>query len=879
MFKNTFVFLALQRKPGKLFTAILLIMAGLNSIAQSDSTITSDPQTPIILPEQGENEELILHNDSLTPDSVIELQRDLINAVIYYDAEDSAVYDAINQTITLYGKAMVKYEKIELQSDYITYGFATNAVYATGLADSAGVMQGLPVFKEGGEEFRPKALSYNFRTRKGYIEEVITQQGEFYLHAEVTKRHPNEWIHLKNGKFTTCDKENPHYHFHLTKAIVIPNDKIVSGPVYMKIRKIPTPLALPFGFFPNKRESSQGIILPAYGNGGNLGYFFRDGGYYLPLGSYADTRILADIYTRGSWTIRNITAYKKRYKYNGNFNVSRSVLKRGLQELPGYSKNTEFFLRWQHTQDPKLRPNTSFSADINAGSRNNFTNNINSSQQDYLSNTFQSNVRWNKSWAGKPFNLSANLRHSQNSQTRNVDLTLPSLAFTVSRFYLPLGFLSQNKVKKHWYESIGVNYSANFDNRITAKDYEFRFDNISGLSSKMRNGIRHNLNATTSIKAGYVSINPTFSLNDRWYFDYLQLGLDPTTLETTSDTLRGFRNAPDWNLSVNANTKIYGTFNVSRTGDIRAIRHVMTPSVGFSFRPDMGTEITGFFGDDATELTYSPFDIGIYGKPNSQRSGAATFSLQNNLEAKVRDRKNQKGGLSKISIIDNFRLGSSYDFFRDSINFSAVAADGFTTLYKNINLNYSSAYSLYDRDSSGRLIDRFLVQEGKGLMRLNTSALALNMNLHSSNKTGSGNSENLTEGEREEIANKPQEFVDFTIPWNLNIAYSVRMNRVFVPVLQADTNSVTQSVLFNGDFSVFKNWKVGFNSGYDFTAKEFTPTTLNLYWDLHCWEFSIDYIPFGFRKSYAVQLNIKASALKDLKLQRRRNLGQSNLLL
>jgi hypothetical protein len=855
-------------------------MVGLHSFAQTDSTTNSELPTPITLPDDSLNTALPAINDTLATDSVIQLSKDQINASIFYDAEDSAIYDAINQRVILYGKAIVKYEKIVLQADYITYSFEDNAVFATGLPDSTGNLVGLPIFKEGDQEFRPKSVSYNFRSRKGYIEEVITQQGEFYLHSQQTKRQPNEWIHLKNGKFTTCDKENPHYHFHLTKAIVIPDDKIVSGPVYLKVRKVPTPLALPFGFFPNKRESSQGIILPAYGNGGNLGYFFRDGGYYLPLGPHADTRFLADIYTRGSWTVRNITAYKRRYKYSGNFNVSRSVLKRGLQEIPGYTENTEFFLRWQHSQDPKARPNTSFSADINAGSRNNFTNNINSSQTDYLSNTFQSNVRWNKSWAGKPFNLSANFRHSQNSQTRNVDLTLPALAFTVSRFYLPLGFINKNNPKKSWYENIGVNYSANFDNRITAKDSEFRFDNLDYLSGRMRNGIRHSLNATTSLKAGYVSINPSFNLTDRWYFDYLQVDLDPETLLSRSDTLRGFRNAPDWSLSVNANTKIYGTFNTSRTGAIRAIRHVITPSAGFAFRPDMGTEKFGYFGDGGSYTSYSPFDIGIYGKPNSIRSGSATFSLQNNLEAKVRDKKNGKSGQSKISIIDNFRIGSSYDFFRDSVNFSNINMDGFTTIYKNINLNYSSVHSLYDRDSSGRLIDQFLLREGKGLMRMTTTALALNMNLRSANRNSAGTRpENLTEEEQEEINRKPEEFVDFSVPWNLNIAYSMRLNKVFDTVQLADTNAITQSVLFNGDLTIYKNWKIGFNSGYDFTAEEFTPTTLNLYWDLHCWELSVDYIPFGFRKSYAVQLNIKASALKDLKLQRRRNLGQSNLLL
>lgn len=818
----------------------------------------------------------IFINDSLAVDSVDVEEDSFLDAPIFYDARDSAVYDAINEKVLLYGAAVVKYEDIELEADYIEYSFAENMVYASGVEDSTGTIVGKPKFRDGDQEFEPLSLSYNFKTKKGYIEEVVTQDGEFYLHAQQTKRQQNEWVHLRNGKFTTCDKPNPHYHFHLTKAIVIPDDKVVSGPVIMKIRKVPTPLALPFGFFPNKRTSSHGILIPAYGNGGDLGYFFRDAGYYIPIGNWADTKILGDIYTRGSWTARNITSYRRRYKYNGGFNVSYSVLKRGLTELPSYTESREFFVRWQHTQDQKARPGVSFSAAVNAGSRNNFTNNINSSQQDYLTNTFQSNIRWSKSWSGKPYNLSVNMRHTQNSQTRNVDFTLPAVAFTVSRFY-PLANLGQSAGKKKWYEMVGVNYSANFDNRLTAKDNEVNFQNFDYLSSKFRNGIRHTANINTSIKAGYVAINPSINITDRWYFDYLQLGLDED-LQQVRDTISGFRNAPDISMSVNANTKIYGTFITSRTGAIRAVRHVLTPSVGFSFRPDMGTDEFGYYGDGGTLINYNPYSIGIYGVPNSTQSGAVTFGILNNIEAKVRD-KDSDSGSRKLVLIDNFRINSAYDLFRDSLNFSNFQMSAFTNLWENLSLNYNASYNPYDRDSLGRSIDQFLYDTQGKLARLTNASLAVNMNLRSSRRTGNRNTNNVTDEELEVVENNPGEFVDFTMPWNLNIAYSLRLNKIFDRETQRDTNRVTQSVLFNGDITLFKNWKVGVNSGYDFVAKELTPTTINLYWDLHCWEFTASYIPFGIRQSYSLQLNIKSSTLKDLKLQRRRNLGQNNLLL
>lgn len=819
----------------------------------------------------------LVTNDSLSVDSVSPSNDDFLESPIFYDARDSAIYDALNEKVLLYGAAVVKYDDIQLEADYVEYSFADNTVFASGVEDTSGTIVGKPIFRDGDQEFQPLTLSYNFKTKKGFIEEVITQDGEFYLHAKETKRQENEWVHLRKGKFTTCDKENPHYHFQLSKAILIPDDKVVSGPVIMKIRKVPTPLALPFGFFPNKRTSSHGILIPAYGNGGDLGYFFRDAGYYIPIGQWADTKILGDIYTRGSWTIRNITNYKKRYKFAGNLNVSYATLRQGFRELPSFSESREFFVRWQHSQDRKARPGTSFSASVNAGSRNNFTNNINSSQQDFLTNTFQSNIRWSKSWQGQPYNLSVNMRHTQNSRTGNVDFTLPAVAFTVSRFY-PLQNLSKGVGKKKWYEMLGVNYSANFDNRLSVQDTELSIPNLGNLTSRFRNGIRHNMNINTSLKLGYVTVNPTISITDRWYFDYLRLSLDDD-LNSQRDTVSGFRNAPDLSMSVNANTRIYGTVITSKTGALRAIRHVITPSVGFSFRPDMGTEESGLFGDGGVPLTYNPYSIGIFGVPNSNRSGAITFGFINNLEAKVRDRSGEKESSKKIILLDNLRVNSAYDLFRDSLNFSNINLSAFTSLGKNLSLNYNSSYSPYDRDSLGITIDRYLLETQNRLGRLTNANLAVNMNLRSTEFKGKKDTRNVSDEDLEIVERNPGAFVDFSIPWNLNLAYSLRLNKIWDVESQRDTNRVTQSILFNGDFTIFKNWKIGFNSGYDFVAKELTPTTLNLYWDLHCWEFTATYIPFGLRQSYAIQLNIKSSTLKDLKLQRRRNLGQNNLLL
>jgi len=809
-----------------------------------------------------------------------EEEKEFINATIFYNA-DTIVFDAINERILLFGNAVVKYEKIELQAGHIVYEMAENQVTAQSIPDSSGTNVSYPVFKEGTQIFDAKLIKYNFRTGKAYIESVITEQSEMFLHSNQTTRLPNEQVHIRNGKFTTCSKENPHYHFHITRGIVIPDDKIVSGPLYMKIRKAPTPLALPFGFFPNKRTSSHGIVLPTFGDGASLGYFLRDGGYYLPLGEIADTRLLADIYTRGSWTVRNITNYRVRYKFNGSFNISRTVFKRGLSELPTFKKDTEFFLRWSHNQDAKARPGNTFSANVNAGTRNNFTNNINSSQNDYLSNTFQSGISWSKQWQNKPYNLRANLRHAQNSNSRNVDFTLPSVAFNVSRFE-PLAKVGPGGLaKKKWYQEIGMNYSTELENRATVPDSLLQLNNLSAVGTRFRNGIRHTAGLRTSLKAGYVSIVPAVNFTEVWYLDQLLVGYDQEANAEVRDTLNGFTRGFDMNASVTANTKIFGTFNFRNAKRLTAIRHVITPNVGFSWRPETGDEVSVAVPDTINPITYSPLDIGVFGRVGGPASGSITYGVMNNLEMKWKERKGDKPETKKIKIIDSYRLGGAYDLMRDSLRFSDIAASGFTAITEKVNINYNASYSLYDRDTLGRLVDNMLISTQNKLWRMQSTGIGLTLTFKGQQKEKKEQEKepNIPEEEMAFIDRNRSEFVDFNMPWALNCTYSLNLQKQFDQIQRADTNQITQSILVNGDFTVLKRWKVGFNSGYDFTSKELTPTTLNLYWDLHCWELAVDYIPFGIRKSYAIRLNVKAAVLQDLKLQRRRNLSQGDLLL
>ncbi|NQX93124.1 MAG: LPS-assembly protein LptD [Flavobacteriales bacterium] len=486
---------------------LLLLLISIFQTSLGQGAITQDEDsTSISLPKvQG----LPLLNDSSVVDSIAApTQTDVIDASIFYDAEDSIVFDLFNGKVLLYGNAVVNYDGLEVKAEIIEYDFANTIACASGILDSAGVMTGKPQLSDDGQNFTQEFMCYNFKTKEGFSKVSVTQDGDAVFHAAVSKRHANEWIHIKKGKFTTCDAENPHYHFRLSKAIIVPDDKVVSGPLYMKVRKVPVPLGLPFAWFPTQNKQSHGVILPGYGNANNLGYFLKDGGYYFPIGRTVDTRILGDIYSRGSWSLKNITSYKKRYRFNGNLNISRTIIKSGFPELASYSESTEFGIKWTHNQDPKARPNSRFSANVNIFSRGNFRNQISTSQQDFLSNTFTSSVQYNQSFPGRPWSLGISARHSQNNTSGTVDLTLPSITLNRNRTYLPLGVFGFNRQQRTKLDKlVAFTYSANFDNLLNTQSDRVRLDNIGPLARDLKT-------LNSQVKAAFVTITPNFTYNE-----------------------------------------------------------------------------------------------------------------------------------------------------------------------------------------------------------------------------------------------------------------------------------------------------------------------------------------------------------------------------
>lgn len=823
---------------------------------------------------------LVVQGETLIAQPVQNKSENALSEPVDYQARDSVIYDVGRSRVLLYGEAVVVYGEIKLEADYIEYGFETNEVYAKGRLDSLGTKVGYPVFTEKSSTFDADTIRYNFVSKKGRVHRVYTHEGESFVRSSVSKYHANGQIHNYKGIYTTCNKPNPHYAFHFKRLIMIPDDKIVSGGAIMKFRKIPTPVMLPFGFFPLQDKEKAGVLIPTWGDGDDMGFFLLNGGYYIPISENVDTKILGDIYTRGSWALRNFTNYKKRYRFNGNFNLDYNRQRRGDPEFPGFSRSSQFFVRWTHSQDAKARPDSRFSADVNLGSSNSFTNHLNSTQEDFLTNTFQSNIRYSKSFSGKPYSLSVNARHNQNSRTGQYNFTLPQLTFNLSRVMLPLSFLRGNKAgSKKWFEKIGLTYQGNFENRLTVQENQLALNNLGSLMKEFKNGIRHNVGLSTSLKIWQFAFNPRFSYTDRWYFKRIERSLDPNTLIPVTDTLSGFWSANDWNLSANLTTKIYGMYQF-KGNKVRAIRHVMTPTVGFSYRPDFSTQKYGFFGEGGTLASYSPYQNGIYGQPPRGQSGRINLGLVNNLEMKgVSKRDTTDSGLRKIKLIDNLTVNTAYDMFRDSVRWSNIDISGRTTLFKKINVNVNSSFSPYSYDEFGRTINASMYNDRGKILRFTRASVAIGGRIASGNR--SDNKESTERGSEEElefIEDNPQFFVDWNVPWSLNFNYILNANRMFLPESDGsltDSLLVNQSVMFNGDITLFKHWKVGMNSGYDFSNKKLTTTTITLYWDLHCWELQASVIPFGIRKSYQIHVNVKASILQDLKLQRRGNLGSN----
>jgi hypothetical protein len=852
-----------------------------NNGASTDSSLTIQPPDTV-LPSVNPTDSITIltsETDTIAEDTS-RISPQAIESTITYSATDSIIFFAADKMIHLFGNVVIKYENITLTAEFVEINFETKILSATWMPDSSGNMKGKPIFKENDSWFETYTMKYNFDTKKGYLTNIYTEESEAYLHGKEVKKMSDEVILIKKGSFTTCPDHDPHFEVMFNKAKVIPDDKIVTGPVWLVVEDVPLPLALPFGLFPNKKGRQNGILIPRYGESGNRGFYLEDGGYYFGIKDYADIAIRGDIYSRGSWALKLGSNYKKRYKYDGNLNLSYAFNRIGEPETPEFETSRDMFVVWKHNQDPKAHPKHRFNADVRAGTRD-YSRYNPSSSYDYLSSTFSSSVTFSTVF-GNNLNFSANLRHSQNKQSKTADMSLPELALSSGRIY-PFRKKNRTGKLKIW-ENVSMNYTMNARNSISSpdsllfKDWQFRdFDN----------GVRHQIPISLTQKV-LKHFNLTLSANysQRWYFQSLYKYYDEAADTVISSIDEGFKINHEYQYSAQLQTKLFGMY-MYRKGPVSAIRHVVTPQLSFTYRPDFGTSFWGYYRyyydpDSGEPVRYSIFQDGIYGTSPFGESGAGTISISNNLEMKVRTPKDTINPVKKINLIDDFRVSMTYDVARDSLNWSKLRLSGRTRLFKNIDLSYGAQFDPYIIDSTGRNLNKFEWDVNKKLLRKeqNEWAVSLNWTLNPDIFKKKQTDEKQPSVEK---PLKPEENtpitdsqtpelpkVDYSIPWSMNLSYNLRHTRFYGShILNENKYQITQSLTVNGEINLSPGWKIGMMAEYSFTDKTIPYATVNIYRDLHCWEIIFNWIPTGFRKSYNFTLRVKAPMLQDLKIRKR----------
>ena len=810
-----------------------------------------------------------------------------IDDKIERSCNDSTVQDFKNNKVYYYGDAKVVYEDITIEAAFIEFDFDKRTVFAKGLLDSIGKLYGSPIFLEGDKKYLSESMTFNFETKKGVITKVFTEDAMGYIHGSKIKKMEDNSINIKSGSFTTCsNQEHPHFEFYFGKAKVIPDDKIVTGPAYFRLMETPLPIGVPFGIFPNSKGQRNGILVPTWGESANRGFYFENGGFYWGINEYLDFQLVGDIYTRGSWALKPTLRYNKRYAYNGSFSGSYAVNKIGSKGSADYNESTDFKVRWVHKQDPKARPKSSFSADVYIVSSNyNKYNAI--SSNEYLSNTFQSSIAY-QTRIGSLFNFTANASHSQNTLTRVMTVTLPEVTLTMNRVY-PFKNIG-NSAKKRWYKDMYISYTANAKNYMSMADsLYFR----PGWLDNLQNGMQHRVPISMPVKLfKYVTWTTSVNLLDRMYFRYFekQWVEDPSMAAggyLKTDTINQFRNVFSFDVSSSMTTKLYGMLAFKK-GPIRAIRHVFTPSIGVSYNPDFSKDFWNYYDTyydaNGIEQLYSMFQGNIYGTPPSSESGRINYSFGNNLEIKVPSKKDTITGLKKVKVIEDLTFSGSYDIAKDSLNFSYLSVNGRTTLFKNLSVRYSSIWDPYILDSLGKKqLNQFEWDVNKRLFRKNSVAWNFSINYSLNNDTFKNKGKKAapkqyesslaSEEELNDIRSNPGNYVDWSTKWALSLSYNLTLsnNLSYINYILKDDRKVIQTLGVNGNINLSPNWKVSVQSGWDFELKKLSYTSLTIYRDLHCWEMRFNWIPLGTYKSWNFTINVKASALQDLKLTKKKD--------
>jgi lipopolysaccharide assembly outer membrane protein LptD (OstA) len=829
-------------------------------------------------------DEGVYQSDTLVMDSVFSPQQESqLDEIVEYNSGDSLRFDIKNHKVYLFKSGVIDYGNINLVGDYMEIDFNTNELFSKGVEDEDGKIIGTPVFKEDERSFESKQLRYNFDTKKGLIFGMKTEEGEGFILGEKIKKMPDDIIYLDGGQYTTCDLPEPHFSFRFKKSKIIPGGMIITGPVNFQIEGVPTPLVLPFGLFPGKSGQTSGILMPTYGSSTNQGYYLMNGGYYWALSDYFDLSLRGSIYTRGSWSLNPNFRYTKKYQYSGSFDFKYAINILGTEGSPDYSRTRDFRIQWSHNQDAKARPNSKFSGNVNIVTSSFNQYETQNTFENKLSNTFQSSINYSTNFNKKWF-LNVNLGHRQNTLNKTFELTLPELSLTGTQIY---PFRKKGKVGNlKWYDNISLKYSMTARNSALMPDSVFLQPEMQNY---FKNGIKHTIPISSTIKLlKYLTWTNSASYTERWYSQTVQKYYEIESIDDNGnvsgsvniDTIGGFKAARDYSLSSSINTRIYGMYRFGDNSPIRAIRHVLTPSVSFSYRPDFGEDKYGYYEeyyDEARErfVQYSIFEGAIYGGPSRGESGSLNLNVTNNFEMKVRDRNDTLTGTRKVVLIDNLTLSTNYNIAKDSLRWAPLILSARTKLFKNLDLRYSSAFDPYILDSAGTSnLNQFEWTVNKRILRLKNASWNLGINLSLKNdsfkkkdKTLDGDNNKGAKTGSKDAAQQP------IMPWSININYTFQYisNHSYLNYVLDKDQKIVQTLGFNGNIQLTPNWKVSVRSGYDFQNKQISYTSLDVYRDMHCWEMRFNWIPLGTWKSWNFGINIKASVLKDLKYEKKKS--------
>lgn len=854
-----------------------------------------------------------------------------LDAPVVYTASDSITFDMFESRANLYGNSQVEYQNLELSAEEISISLDSSLVHASGRKDSVGELIGKPLFRQGEEEYEPDRISYNFKSRKAYITNVYTKQGEGFMITDESKRDSSGLMYLNGGKYTTCDAQHPHFYMKMSRAKVRPGQNVVFGPAYLVVEDVPLPLAVPYGFFPFSHSYQSGFIVPSYGDETERGFYLREGGYYFAINDYVDLKLLGDIYTKGSWALSATANYRKRYKFSGNFYISFQKTVYEDKTTPSVS---DFKITWTHRQDAKANPSQSFSASVNYASTAYDKNNLTSryEPESYTQSTRTSSVSYSKTFDNIGLTLSGTFNLSQSVRDSTVSVTLPTLNITLARLY-PFK-RKQAAGKERWYEKIALSYTGTFQNSITTKDYKLFKSN---LIKDWRNGMRHQIPISANFQLfRYINLTTSFNFTDRMYMQKIKQDWDQERQTVVRDTLLGFYNVYNYNMSVSLNSKLYGMYTPAKWAGgkkIQAIRHVFTPSVSLSYAPDFGSDSYGYYGSyQKTDLTgtpvgdpvvYSYYANGLYGTPSRGMSGNVSFDVSNNIEMKVYSKKDTTG-YKKISLIDELGASLSYNMAAKTRQWSDLSTRLRLKLTKNYTFSLNAVFATYayEFDKNGNVVigdrtewsyGRFGRFQGMSqnfsytfnnqtFFKLRDKLLGRNT---SSNTSSKSDSEDDEEDDEEEVDPEMQNvdpdrskgytgakrneggrrldedgYLKFQMPWSFTVNYSVIMRENTAAEINPETMrypyKFTHTLNFSGNLRISEGWNITFSSGYDFNYKRLSMTTASLNRDLHCFSMSCSMVITPYR-SFNFNFQADASALRDVLRWRKQSSYSSNI--